>query len=277
MTLRRLEQAIAPTNDPARPRVRGVLVAAHPDDEVIGAGATLTWMQPVAIIHLTDGAPRNGSDARNAGFHTASDYAVTRRHELAAALALGGVRSERISLGLVDQEVSLDLPGAVARLYRHICELQPEVILTHCYEGGHPDHDAAAWVVAAVQRLLTAGEMTPTVGEFTSYHADEAGGWNTGFLRYGDSPVFTHVLSAEERDLKRAMIRCFRTQQRVLEPFPIDVEQFRVAPRYDFSRPPHVGQLYYERFDWGMTGDRWRALAAAAQDVLGEGPYESWH
>jgi N-acetylglucosamine malate deacetylase 2 len=275
MTLGRLEQAIAPAIDPPRSRVRVVLVAAHPDDEVIGAGATLTWMQPAAIIHLTDGAPRNGSDARNAGFHSASDYAAARRHELAAALSVGRVRSERISLGLVDQEVSLDLPGAVACLHRHMCELQPEVILTHPYEGGHPDHDAAAWVVAAVQRLLTDGEAIPTVGEFTSYHADE-GGWTTGFLPYGDSPVYSHVLSAEGRDLKRAMIRCFRTQQRVLEPFPIDVEQFRVAPRYEFSRPPHLGRLYYEQFDWGMTGERWRALAAAAQHVLAVGPHESW-
>ncbi len=37
----------------------------------------------------------------------------------------------------------------------------------------------------------------------------------------------------------------------------------QVAITHPFGRPPHDGLPHYERYDWGMTGAEWRALAAA--------------
>jgi hypothetical protein len=48
----------------------------------------------------------------------------------------------------------------------------------------------------------------------------------------------------------------------------VDVERFRRAPCYDFARAPHEGKLYYENFDWGMSGVHWRRLAQAAIATL---------
>ena len=36
-----------------------------------------------------------------------------------------------------------------------------------------------------------------------------------------------------------------------------------------FNRPPHAGPLHYERFDWGINGEQWRALADRAARELG--------
>jgi hypothetical protein len=55
----------------------------------------------------------------------------------------------------------------------------------------------------------------------------------------------------------------------MLRRFPVDEERFRAAPVYDFSQPPHAGKLLYEHFNWGMTGERWRSLAAGAAQALG--------
>jgi hypothetical protein len=77
------------------------------------------------------------------------------------------------------------------------------------------------------------------------------------------------VLSPEERELKRAMIACHASQRAVLALFPSRLERFRAAPNYDFSRPPHMGQLYYDGFDWGISGSEWRAGARLAADRLG--------
>jgi hypothetical protein len=41
-----------------------------------------------------------------------------------------------------------------------------------------------------------------------------------------------------------------------------------MAPRYDFTRPPHRGQLYYETLGWPMTGERFRQLAREAAEDL---------
>ncbi len=64
------------------------------------------------------------------------------------------------------------------------------------------------------------------------------------------------------------MVECFTTQQRTLAPFGFELERFRPAPAYDFTQPPHEGTLFYERYDWGMVGARWRTLAHEALTQL---------
>ena len=49
-----------------------------------------------------------------------------------------------------------------------------------------------------------------------------------------------------------------------LAPFPLDKEQFRQAPAYDFSRAPHDGELSYENYGWDIDGKRWREIAGRA-------------
>ena len=80
--------------------------------------------------------------------------------------------------------------------------------------------------------------------------------------------VKTVFLSAEERIFKRRVLDSFRTQRETLRWFPIEVERFRLAPDYDFTRPPHSGRLFYEQFDWGMSGEPWRALVREALRLL---------
>jgi LmbE family N-acetylglucosaminyl deacetylase len=152
-----------------------------------------------------------------------------------------------------------------------IKELHPAAILTHPYEGGHPDHDAAAFVVhAACVRVPS----PPEVFEFTSYHAlltpdsDQVALEVGKFLAHTDSgePV---VLSEKARSVKESMVACFGSQLHMLRNFPLDFERYREAPTYDFTQPPHTGRLYYENFDWGVTGERWRLLAEEALRTLG--------
>ena len=78
------------------------------------------------------------------------------------------------------------------------------------------------------------------------------------------APGVENVLGDEARRRKGSMLDCFETQRRMLGHFPVDVERLRRAPQYDFRQPPHAGTLWYERFDWGMTGERFRALAGEA-------------
>jgi hypothetical protein len=68
--------------------------------------------------------------------------------------------------------------------------------------------------------------------------------------------------------LKARMFRYFTTQQQVLSAFALDVERFRVAPRYVFTVPPHDGRLDYERYCTTITGAEWRANAEKALHVL---------
>lgn len=221
-----------------------LLIAAHPDDEIIGAGIRMTRWEPrrLTIVHVTDGSPRN---------HTGREqYAHTRRLELYEALALAGIGEDRCrQLGFVDQEAYLHLPELVEKIAALIQEIRPDIVYTHPYEGGHPDHDSAAFAVAQVCRAH----------EFTSYHAGPGGFVHGEFL--GDGDIESVELNDAERELKRKMFQCFRSQELVLRNFAPGPEKFRNAPEYDFTQPPHPGQLHYEKLGWNITGEMWRAEA----------------
>jgi LmbE family N-acetylglucosaminyl deacetylase len=242
------------------------LVAAHPDDETASAGWLLTQLRRVTILHATDGAPRDMQDALAAGFSTRRDYARARRAEFAAALAFTAVDdSHTRNIGLVDQEASDHLVELSLQLAAMLRDIQPQWVITHPYEGGHPDHDATAFAVHAAVRML---EVPPDIVEMTSYYNRNGQIRTFDFLHADDCPPVTHALSPAECSRKRKMFECFQTQRRVLNWFPISIERFRAAPEYDFTLPPHAGKLYYEYFDWGMTGERWRWLARIALDTL---------
>ena len=65
------------------------------------------------------------------------------------------------------------------------------------------------------------------------------------------------------------MVDFFTSQRDLLAGFTIEVERFREAPQYDFARPPHPGELYYETLGWRITGDVWRRHAQVSLEALG--------
>jgi N-acetylglucosamine malate deacetylase 2 len=257
---------------------RTLILAAHPDDETIGGSCVLGRISDCSVVYLTDGAPR---DPRWRSPHVNGPrevYARVRLEEAAAALALVGVPAERIMcLGAVDQEAIYQVQRLTDDFLQLVQTTQPDVIITHSYEGGHPDHDTAALVARlalrnAEQRLAWA----PDLLEMTSYHAADGHRRSGEFLQSPTIPEhaalssLTLNLSASERAIKARMLASYVSQWHVLSEFPLEPERLRVAPLYDFSQPPHAGQLWYECLQWPLTGMKWREMASAAVAQSGE-------
>ena len=236
------------------------IVVAHPDDETIGVGGSMHLMRNLLLVHVTDGAPRRLDDAARAGFATAEAYAAARAAELDAAMALSGTRPERLMLGVPDQDASEAMPETAARLRELFRAHRIEAVLTHPYEGGHPDHDA---ISLAVHLAASGG---PDVFEFALYHAASAGGLRTQAFLPGPAETVV-ALPAHDAARKAAMIACFRTQTKMLSQFDAKTERFRAAPAYDFTAAPHPGPLNYENWGWSMTGTEWRKRASRALEA----------
>ena len=129
-----------------RPR-RLVVVAPHPDDEVLGAGGLIQHMEragvETVVVAVTDGEASHPR-ARRLG----CDLAATRALERRVALNRLGCRSVRVfQLGFPD--------GAVAEQAHRLTELLSSVLgpddlcVSPWRSDGHPDHDACGRAAAA--------------------------------------------------------------------------------------------------------------------------------
>lgn len=245
------------------------VVAAHPDDDIIGAGVRLSKLRRATVLFLTDGSPRNMRDVRAAGFAGTRQYAEARLSEALAALSLCGLSpAEVLTLGSPDQQAAHNLSFLSQSTASILDRLASDIVLTHAYEGGHPDHDSAAFCVHAASALLQqAGSKPPcALVEFTSYHARGSGIESGRFLPNGGAVKILRLAPDEQR-LKQEMFARHRTQRQVLAQFSISTESFRLAPNYDFTNAPDA-PIYYDRFDWGLKSPEWNALASTAIHAL---------
>lgn len=123
-----------------------VVVAAHPDDESLGAGGTIATAARrgarVRIVIATDGeASHPHSPTRDA-----ASLAAVRRTEVTQAVGLlAGDGVTPVFLGLPDGGLADNAEVLAARLAPHLADATH--VLTPWADDGHPDHDTCGAVV----------------------------------------------------------------------------------------------------------------------------------
>jgi LmbE family N-acetylglucosaminyl deacetylase len=233
---------------------RTAVVVAHPDDETLWIGGCLPAFEDLLLVHLTDGAPQDMYDARRAGCMNREDYARTRAAELDAALAKLGVSPQRRSYGFGDQQTVFDLPQVVDRLADDLVGC--EAVITHAYDGGHPDHDSAAFACARIEGPLRL--------EFAGYHRRDGRRVCGDFWGQGEDGRIVIDLPNEAWRRKQAAAAAHASQWPVIAGLVSRTEILHPAPAYDFSRPPPPGACLYDGFGWSLTGALWRDRAQEA-------------
>ena len=209
------------TVDPPGPPL---VVAPHPDDEVLGVGGLLALLGDAEVVAVTDGeASHPGSTV-----HTQAQLAALRRRETAEALrrlGLGG--TPVVHLGQPDG--GIDENALTAAL---IARLTPGRWCLATWRGdGHPDHESVGRAAAAA--------CATTGARLLEYPI-----WAWHWARPGDDRVPWDRarridLPGAARQAKEAAIQAFPSQIADLGPDPADAAIL----------PPHVLARFRRPFE----------------------------
>lgn len=188
---------------------RVVVLAAHPDDEVLGVGGLVCLLAEagarLCFVWATDGeASHPGSSAPGV-----RDLATTRRAESVSALGhLGAGAATRVRLELPDGGLAGREEDLVRRLRGVIGSA--DVVLAPWSGDAHPDHEACGRAATAVATTVL---QYPVWAWHWARPEDERVPWERA--RRVDLP-------ADVRARKAAAVECFASQVRPIGPEPAD-------------------------------------------------------
>lgn len=209
----------------ALPTTAPLVVAPHPDDEVLGAGGLLARLSDVEVVAVTDGeASHPGSTVL-----TPRELAARRRAETDEALRRLGLPAPRVHrLGHPDGGID---EAALTATLRTL--LRPGRWCLASWRGdGHPDHEAVGRAAAAA-----CAETGALLVEYPI--------WTWHWARPGDPRVPWErcrqvALTAAERAAKRHALAAFTTQVEPLGPRPEDAPILPPPVLARFDRPVEV-------------------------------------
>jgi LmbE family N-acetylglucosaminyl deacetylase len=245
-----------------------MIIVAHPDDETIGIGGRISCFDSLTLVHATNGAPGWPGWIQKTGFENAEAYSAARFSELDQALHIMGAHPVgHLRFDYTDGALVRNLVELTERLQVQLRGVS--AVITHAYEGGHPDHDACAFAVQyATRRLADSGFKSPQRIEFTSYFSLKKRFHAGSFWPDQNNPGHIVRLIRNQRRQKKGAIKAFRTQKSVLKPFSVRHEMYREAPQYDFRNPAPPGVWLYDAFGWPITGSDWLRYAGGALEQL---------
>jgi len=214
------------------PGSRVVVVAPHPDDEILTCGALLHLVaergDAPLIVAVTDGeASHPGSPA-----WPPERLRHARANETGAALACLGIGSERVQrLGIPDGGVTAGESG----LTQHVAAiLQPgDIVITTWRFDGHPDHEATARACIEAARRSGARLLQAPVW-----------GWHWSAPGDGAMPLAQArklLLPAAAVARKRAALGCFHSQIEA----DAGTGAAPILPAFAMERVLHPFELYF--------------------------------
>lgn len=217
-----------------------LVIAAHPDDEVLGAGASIArWLDvghSVQIAILGEGAT---SRSESSAEQNRGAVATLQRRAVQASRALGAPPPRMF--GLADNRFDmLPLLEIVHRVEGLIEEVQPELVLTHCGGDLNVDHALTFRAVMTALRPMESG----CVRELRVFEIASSTEWAFGRFEPAFRPnLFVDVEATLGRKLDA--MSCYDSEARVF-PHPRSPEALEALAK---TRGAQAGLRAAEAFE----------------------------
>jgi LmbE family N-acetylglucosaminyl deacetylase len=241
-----------------------LLVAPHPDDEVLGGSAVMRD-GPVTVVHVTDGVPPWIDAAERSTWRSA------RQAECVRAWRTLSAEAECVHLGYPDLRAWQSVTELAVSLREVALASSAGTVFLPAYQRGHPDHDATFLAGALAAESLAGRGIAWWVYGLYGLDSDRR-------LRFGWLPPtpFPTAVGRGDPDLlsvKGQALRQFTSQlwpdsalERWLSnPSP---EQFAPLPRH-WRRIPPGPSFYDEELGFGRHGAAAAVVEATFARVLG--------
>lgn len=205
-------------------RMTVLVIAAHPDDEVLGCGATMARLleegHDVHVLILGEGQTSRSDDRSATPASVLRDLEADAR----AAAAVLGV-TDLTCAGLPDNRFdALALLDVVKIVERQIARVRPQVIYTHHPGDLNVDHGVAFRAVVTATRPV---EGAPVVDELYAFEVASSTEWAFARIEPTFRPnVFVDVSPWVERKVQA--MECYRSERRQA-PHPRSPELVRAA------------------------------------------------
>ena len=202
-----------------------IVVAPHPDDEILGVGGLLARLGRGEVVAVTDGEASHPQSK----VYRQTELAIVRRRETAESLAHLGLPQAAIHrLGQPDG--CIDEDELTADLVRR---LSPgRWCLATWREDGHPDHEAVGRAAARACETTGARLLEYPVWMWHWSHPDDP--------RVAWDRARRVSLSEENLASKAAAIAIFRSQLEPIGPDPADAAILPPHVIVRFTRPYEV-------------------------------------
>ena len=172
--------------------MRVLSVAAHPDDEVLGAGATLARHaadgDEVHILVICEGITMRYDDVRRG-------EVLAQARRVADIIGAADIRHA----GLPDQGLdTLSLVEVIAPIEAAVDDLRPDVVYTHFAGDVNRDHQLIAEAVTVACRPYAA----PSVAQLLMFETPSATEWSHGLGPQFVPNLFVDVTAHLERKIE---------------------------------------------------------------------------
>lgn len=221
-----------------------LILAAHPDDEIVGLSVFIKKKNKLGcnifILFLTNGLI--SKDSRwfwDKGLH--DKYLKERMSELLKSMKYHSIKKFQVQ-DIPSRTIKENINQSYKKVLITIKENNIDTIFTPAYEGGHQDHDVINYISSNFLEKYNVYEYA----EY-NFHGKKIRS-NTFFDLIGNEILIK--LNSEEKLFKKRAMKIYDSEKKNLSYIKLNQESYRPLRNYDYSLPPHKGVLFYRRFSF---------------------------